>query len=315
MVSSVETADGVRVDQAQVHALLARPRPRPRRPGRAPRPARCRRTRALATLDATGAQPGGQQRGVAGASAGRSRRSPSGPVVDGVHRRRSRPAAPAPCRCWTSPSPGGCAARGSAARAGTPACPSASTETPTSRPGRWRSSPARTDMKPACGPPKHSGTPNRWTGADRRRRRRSPPAGAAASARAGRWPPRPARRARGPAAIERSVVAHARRSCPGTTAGRRRTARPAAAAVEVGDAHVDAERLGPGAQHARSSAGGRRRRPGTRSPTLRRARRSSVIASAAAVRLVEQAGAGGRQPGQVRRPWSGSSAAPRAGPG
>ena len=31
--------------------------------------------------------------------------------------------------------------------------PSASTETPTSRPGRCRSSPAATDMKPACGPP------------------------------------------------------------------------------------------------------------------------------------------------------------------
>ena len=38
-------------------------------------------------------------------------------------RRTSRPsrrAAPAPCRCWTSPSRDGCAARGSAARAGTP---------------------------------------------------------------------------------------------------------------------------------------------------------------------------------------------------
>ena len=40
--------------------------------------------------------------------------------------------------------------------------PSASTLTPTSRPGIDRSRPLRTAMKPACGPPKPSGTPNRW---------------------------------------------------------------------------------------------------------------------------------------------------------
>ena len=56
-------------------------------------------------------------------------------------RRTSRPsrrAAPAPCRCWTSPSRGGCAARASAARAETRAAPSASTVTPTRRPGSVR---------------------------------------------------------------------------------------------------------------------------------------------------------------------------------
>ena len=42
--------------------------------------------------------------------------------------RRSPPAAPARCRCWRSPSRGGCAARGSAARADRPGSPRESTE-------------------------------------------------------------------------------------------------------------------------------------------------------------------------------------------
>ena len=46
---------------------------------------------------------------------------PGGAVVDRVHRRPSPRAGPAPCRCSTSPSRGGCAARASAARGGTPA--------------------------------------------------------------------------------------------------------------------------------------------------------------------------------------------------
>ncbi len=41
-------------------------------------------------------------------------------------------------------------------------CPSASTETPTRRPGSERASDSRTAMKAACGPPKPSGTPKRW---------------------------------------------------------------------------------------------------------------------------------------------------------
>ena len=40
--------------------------------------------------------------------------------------------------------------------------PSASTDIPTRRPGRSRSSPARTAMNAACGPPYQSGTPKRW---------------------------------------------------------------------------------------------------------------------------------------------------------
>ena len=40
--------------------------------------------------------------------------------------------------------------------------PEESTETPTRRPGSWRSSPDRTAMTPACGPPKPMGTPKRW---------------------------------------------------------------------------------------------------------------------------------------------------------
>ena len=50
----------------------------------------------------------------------RDRRQAGGAVVDRVHRPRSPRAAPAPCRCSTSPSRGGCAARASAARDGRP---------------------------------------------------------------------------------------------------------------------------------------------------------------------------------------------------
>ena len=39
--------------------------------------------------------------------------------------------------------------------------PSASTLTPTKRPGKDRSKPLRTAMKPACGPPNPIGTPKR----------------------------------------------------------------------------------------------------------------------------------------------------------
>ena len=56
-------------------------------------------------------------------------------------RRRSPPcsaAAPAPCRCSTSPSRAGCAARASAAPCGTPDGRCASTDTPMMRPGAWR---------------------------------------------------------------------------------------------------------------------------------------------------------------------------------
>ena len=65
------------------------------------------------------------------------RRSPAGPPG---RARSHRPppcwrAAPARCRCWRSPCRGGCAARASAARAGSRAGPCASTDWPTRRPG------------------------------------------------------------------------------------------------------------------------------------------------------------------------------------
>ena len=61
----------------------------------------------------------------------------SGPRARATPRtcRPSRPAAPAPCRCCSSPSRGGCAARASAAPCAAPACRSASRETPMMRPG------------------------------------------------------------------------------------------------------------------------------------------------------------------------------------
>ncbi len=83
-------------------------------------------------------------------------------MVDGVHRRRPRRAAPARCRCSRSPSRAGCAARGSAGRAGRPAGPRRRpTRRPAARAGAARARRA-TAMKPACGPPKNSGTPKRW---------------------------------------------------------------------------------------------------------------------------------------------------------
>ena len=81
--------------------------------------------------------------------------------------RRSRRAAPARCRCCWWPSRGGCAARGSAARAGRRARRRRRRDTPTSRPGSWRSRPSRTAMKPACGPPKPERHAEPLRGADR----------------------------------------------------------------------------------------------------------------------------------------------------
>ena len=68
----------------------------------------------------------------------RDRRQALRAVIDRVERRRCSPAAPARCRCSTSPSRGGCAARASAAPCGTRVLPCASTDTPMMRPGAWR---------------------------------------------------------------------------------------------------------------------------------------------------------------------------------
>ena len=70
--------------------------------------------------------------------------------------RRSRPcwpAAPAPCRCSTSPSRAGCAARASAAPCGTRGSPCASTDTPMMRPGACRTCFSSVAKNAACGPP------------------------------------------------------------------------------------------------------------------------------------------------------------------
>ena len=64
-------------------------------------------------------------------------RSPSDRDTRRRGRRCSR-AAPARCRCSTSPSRGGCAARASAAPCGTPCCRATSIETPMMRPGACR---------------------------------------------------------------------------------------------------------------------------------------------------------------------------------
>ena len=125
----------VGVDQAQVDARGRARRRRPRRPGRARGPCTVSKNASCTTVDAAGAQARGEQRGVAGATRSAIAPQAVGAVVDGVHRRPSRRAAPARCRCCWSPSPGGCAARGSAARAGRPGRRRRRRETPTSRPG------------------------------------------------------------------------------------------------------------------------------------------------------------------------------------
>ena len=116
-------ADGVVVDEPQVHAALAgRVHDRGRAPGH---PAPCtvsknvlvQRPRRPAV-----AQRGGQHGGVPVGAPRDRRAAPRGRGRRRTSTRR-RPAAPARCRCWRSPCRGGCAARGSAARAGTPAGP------------------------------------------------------------------------------------------------------------------------------------------------------------------------------------------------
>ena len=103
-------------------------------------------------LDAGGAQRRGEHGRVA-VDPGRDRRA----ARRGRGRRRTstprRRAAPGRCRCWRSPCRGGCAARGSAARGGTPAGPRRRRRPrPAGRAGAARAR-RPTAMKPACGPP------------------------------------------------------------------------------------------------------------------------------------------------------------------
>ena len=278
-------------------ARRGRPR-RPRRPGRAPRTVHGVEERVVRDLDArrrAARRPAPRRsRWVRG----RDRAQPVGAVVDGVHRRRPRPAAPARCRCWRSPSRGGCAARGSAAPAGTPGGRRRRRETPTSRPGRCRSRPARDGHVAGVRAAEEQRHAEALGWSRRRRRRRARPATRAASARAGRRRPRPARRARAPASISR------------------RGSRIRAGGARVLQQHAEQRRR----RAARRR--GRRRRPRCPSPRRGCATTSMVCGSASAsttngpvallVRaahqrhrlggrgaLVEQRRVGGRQAGQV----------------
>ena len=315
VVSSHAIADRVGVDEPQVDAALGGPPRAPRRrgPGRAPghgveeRVVHDRRARRGA-----GPRPGSRRSRCdapgdrCAARRARGRRRTSTP---------SRPAAPARCRCSTSPSRGGCAARGSAARGGSAGAPSASTDTPTRRPGSVRSRPCAHGHEAGVRAAEARAARRSAAWSRRRRRRPSRPAAAAASARAGRRRRRRSRRARARASITPRRSRDARRRRPGTApATPKNVALAAGRSREVGDDDLDAERLGAGLDHAdrlREDVGvdqeaGR--------DSAFEARRATVIASAAAVRLVEQRRVGDRQAGQVGDHRSGSSAAPRAGP-
>ena len=76
--------------------------------------------------------------------------------------------------------------------------PAASLETPTSRPGIWRLKASLVARKPACGPPKPSGTPKRWA---------EPTATSAPNSPGGRSRARPRRSA---AAMQKAPAAWAR---------------------------------------------------------------------------------------------------------
>ena len=97
------------------------PRRPPRRPGRARARARCRRTHRARSRPRRppGRRPAAERASWIALGDGRAGRAGRGTPRTCSRR---RPAAPARCRCWRSPSPAGCAARGSAARAGTPGC-------------------------------------------------------------------------------------------------------------------------------------------------------------------------------------------------
>ena len=122
-----------------------------RRRRRRPRSAACRSRRVRLAEPERRAAP--RRRRASGR--GRARRSPAarpGRDTPRTSPRCSR-AAPAPCRCSTSPSRGGCAARASAAPCGRPGWPRASTETPMMRPGACRTNASRVAKNAACGPP------------------------------------------------------------------------------------------------------------------------------------------------------------------
>ena len=181
-------------------------------------------------------------------------------VPHGVHRRRSRPAAPARCRCWRSPSRAGYVARASAAPAASRA------------PRRHRAT--RRQGGPACGAytrrasrrTRHAARqiPSAHRSAATNRRRYPPPSPPAAStARAPTDPPprSPARLALSPRRSQRSDRGP-RRSFQ-DIAARSRTAAP----PRRSPAHVDqgdAERPGRAWSARRGSADAHRRPPRSR---------------------------------------------------
>ena len=126
------------VDVAEIDAALQRARAeRPRRPP-APRAAACRSTCAFVCVE-----PETRELDARGSASTRARAPaiafrPSGPVIHARTSPPCSPAAPARCRCSTSPSRGGCAARAWPAPCGTPCVPWTSTDTPMIRPGIWR---------------------------------------------------------------------------------------------------------------------------------------------------------------------------------
>ncbi len=125
--------------------------------------------------------------------------------------------------------------------------PAASTDTPTSRPGRDRRNSSRVARKPACGPPKPRGTPKRCDDPTRRRRP-ARPAGRAGCRPAGRWRRRPGRRRRAPPAM----IGRRSRTTPDVP-GCCSSDAEGVGGVEVGgriaDHDLDAERLGAGGHH------------------------------------------------------------------
>ena len=216
---------------------------------------------------------------------GRGGRSARGPPARGRRRtsRPSPPAAPAPCRCCSWPSRGGCAARASAARAGRPCGPRRPSRRRPGGPAGGACAPRAPRRRPRAA--RRSPSARRSAAPSRARRRRPSRRAGVSSVSASRSVADDHERARGVGALaERSRSRRARRRSPGTA-----TSTPNSPLgrevdrVERPDVDLDPERLG-----ARLDDGDRLRVAvlgdeeavaGPASPTARH----SVIASAAAV--------------------------------
>ena len=136
-------ADVVGVDEAEAAPRRRRRRRRPRRPGPARGPSTVSKKASWTTSTPPAAQAVGEQRRRGGGCGGRCGRGRRGRAT-GRRGRPSRRAAPGRCRCSTSPSPGGCAARGSGGRGGWRGRRRRRRTRRRGGPGSDRSSPART---------------------------------------------------------------------------------------------------------------------------------------------------------------------------